>query len=61
MCDPISFNLSSGGFNVAKYLPYGPVRSVTPYLIRRADENSSIAGQAGIEIANLSKELKRRA
>jgi proline dehydrogenase len=60
MCDHISFNLAAAGYNVAKYVPYGPVRSVTPYLIRRADENSSVAGQAGKEIALLKKEIDRR-
>jgi len=61
MCDHISFTLSSRGYNVSKYVPYGPVKSVTPYLIRRADENSSVQGQAKKEMTLLSKEIKRRA
>lgn len=60
MCDHISNTLAGEGFNVAKYVPYGPVASVTPYLIRRADENSSVAGQAKVELALLKKEIKRR-
>lgn len=60
MCDHISNTLAVEGFNVAKYVPYGPVSTVTPYLIRRADENSSVAGQAKHEIKLLKKELKRR-
>ena len=60
MSDNISFNLAAHGYNVAKYVPYGPVKSVTPYLIRRADENSSVAGQAKREIAMLKEEIIRR-
>jgi proline dehydrogenase len=60
MCDHISFTLASQGYNVAKYVPYGPVKSVTPYLIRRADENSSVAGQAVKEMKLLRKEIRRR-
>lgn len=60
MSDHISFSLANAGFNVAKYVPYGPVKSVTPYLIRRADENSSVAGQAKHELALLRKEIRRR-
>jgi proline dehydrogenase len=60
MCDHISNILAAEGYNVAKYVPYGPVESVTPYLIRRADENSSVAGQARIELSLLKKELARR-
>jgi proline dehydrogenase len=60
MSDNISFNLAAKGYNVAKYVPYGPVKSVTPYLIRRADENSSVAGQAKREIAMLQEEVIRR-
>jgi len=60
MSDNISFNLADLGYNVAKYVPYGPVRSVLPYLGRRAQENSSIAGQMGRELSMLREELKRR-
>lgn len=60
MSDNISFNLAHQGFNVAKYLPYGPVKAVMPYLIRRAEENTSVAGQASRETDLLSREVKRR-
>lgn len=60
MSDHISFNLSHEGYNVAKYVPYGPIQSVMPYLGRRAVENSSIGGQIGRELQLLQKELKRR-
>lgn len=60
MSDHISFNLANAGFNVAKYLPYGPVKEVLPYLSRRAQENSSVKGQAGRELTLIKKELKRR-
>lgn len=60
MSDNISFNLGHSGYNVAKYLPYGPVRDVIPYLIRRAQENTSVAGQTGRELSLINKELKRR-
>ncbi|WNJ20193.1 proline dehydrogenase family protein [Pontibacter sp. G13] len=60
MSDHISFNLSHAKFNTAKYLPYGPVRSVMPYLMRRAEENSSIAGQSSRELDLLEREMKRR-
>jgi proline dehydrogenase len=60
MSDHISFNLSNAGYNVAKYVPYGPVRDVMPYLIRRAEENTSVAGQTGRELALISSEIKRR-
>lgn len=60
MSDNISFNLAHHGFNVAKYVPYGPVRAVLPYLFRRADENTAIAGQSGRELALLRKEVNRR-
>lgn len=61
MSDHISFNLSKKDFNVAKYVPYGPVSEVMPYLIRRADENTSIAGQTGRELRLIQEELDRRA
>lgn len=60
MSDNISFNLADSGYNVAKYLPYGPVRDVLPYLMRRAQENTSVAGQTGRELSLINKELKRR-
>lgn len=61
MSDNITFNLAHAGYNVSKYLPYGPVKEVMPYLIRRAQENTSIAGQMGRELALIRKEMKRRA
>lgn len=60
MSDHISFNLAAHGYNVAKYIPFGPVRDVMPYLIRRAEENTSVAGQTGRELALLTKEKNRR-
>ena len=60
MSDHISYNLSNGGYNVAKYVPYGPVREVIPYLIRRAQENTSAAGQTSRELSLIIKERKRR-
>ncbi|MBS1616666.1 MAG: proline dehydrogenase family protein [Bacteroidetes bacterium] len=60
MSDNISFNLAHEGFHIAKYLPYGPVKDVVPYLMRRAEENTSVAGQTGRELALIRKELKRR-
>lgn len=60
MSDNISFNLSKAGFLVSKYLPYGPVGDVIPYLMRRAQENTSVAGQTGRELSLIQKELKRR-
>ncbi len=61
MSDHISFNLAHHGYQVAKYVPYGPVKEVMPYLLRRADENTSVAGQTSRELNLLSKERKRRA
>ncbi|MEX0966354.1 MAG: proline dehydrogenase family protein [Bacteroidia bacterium] len=60
MCDHISFNLAQAGYNVAKYVPYGPVKAVVPYLIRRAEENSSVTGQSHRELQMLKLELERR-
>jgi proline dehydrogenase len=60
MSDHITFNLSRAGYNVAKYVPYGPVSSVMPYLIRRAQENTSVAGQSSRELQLIRKELRRR-
>ena len=61
MSEHISFNLSNNEYNVAKYMPYGPIKDVLPYLIRRAEENTSIAGQTGRELSLIIKEKKRRA
>lgn len=60
MSDNISFNLSNAGYNVTKYVPYAKVRDVLPYLIRRAEENTSVAGQTGRELKMLKTELDRR-
>lgn len=60
MSDHISYNLSNAEYNVAKYVPYGPVNEVLPYLLRRADENTSVAGQTSRELALIIKERKRR-
>lgn len=60
MSDNISFKLGSMGYNVAKYLPYGPIKEVMPYLIRRAEENTSVAGQTGRELSLIEKEMERR-
>jgi len=60
MSDNITFNLAKEGFNVSKYLPFGPIRDVIPYLMRRAQENSSVSGQTGRELSLIKKELKRR-
>lgn len=60
MSDNISFNLAAHGYNVAKYLPFGPVRDVMPYLIRRAEENTSVAGQTTRELNLLKAERQRR-
>jgi proline dehydrogenase len=60
MSDHISFNLAHHGYQVAKYVPYGPVKEVMPYLLRRADENTSVAGQTSRELNLLAKEIRRR-
>ena len=60
MSDHITFNLAQSGFNVSKYLPYGPVQKVMPYLIRRAEENSSVAIQSNRELQNIRRERQRR-
>ena len=60
MSDNISYNLAECNYNVSKYLPFGPVRDVMPYLIRRAEENTSVAGQTSRELSLLKKERKRR-
>ena len=60
MSDNISFNLAHEGYNVTKYVPYAKVKDVLPYLIRRAEENTSVAGQTGRELRMLEMEIKRR-
>ncbi len=60
MSDHISFNLAHHGYNVVKYVPYGPIETVMPYLFRRAEENTSIAGQSSRELELITKEMKRR-
>jgi proline dehydrogenase len=60
MSDNITFNLAKAGCSVSKYLPFGPIKDVIPYLMRRAQENSSVAGQTGRELALIEKEMQRR-
>ena len=60
MSDNISYNLAANHYNVAKYLPFGPVRDVMPYLIRRAEENTSVAGQTNRELELIKAERNRR-
>ena len=60
MSDHISFNLADQGYNVAKYIPFGPIKDVMPYLIRRAEENTSVAGQTSRELSLIKKEKQRR-
>ena len=60
MSDNITFNLSKQGCNVSKYLPFGPIKDVVPYLMRRAQENSSVSGQTGRELSLIKRELVRR-
>ena len=60
MSDPITFNMAYDGFQVSKYLPFGPIRDVIPYLMRRAQENSSVSGQTGRELSLLNREIARR-
>jgi proline dehydrogenase len=60
MSDHITFNLAKAGFSVSKYLPFGPIKDVIPYLMRRAQENSSVSGQTGRELGLIKKEIKRR-
>ena len=60
MSDHISYNLSIKGYNVAKYVPYGPIREAMPYLIRRAKENTSVAGQTSRELTLIRSEIERR-
>lgn len=61
MGDHLSNTLAAAGYNVAKYVPYGPVRATLPYLFRRAEENTSVAGQSGRELQLIEQELTRRA
>ena len=60
MSDNLTYNLADAGYNTAKYLPYGPVAAVMPYLLRRADENTAIAGQSSREFLLIQKEIRRR-
>lgn len=60
MSDNITFNLARSGCSVSKYLPFGPIKDVIPYLMRRAQENSSVSGQTGRELGLIKKEMKRR-
>ncbi|AOW10091.1 proline dehydrogenase family protein [Flavobacterium gilvum] len=60
MSDNISYNLANSGYNIAKYLPFGPVKDVMPYLIRRAEENTSVAGQTSRELSMIKAERSRR-
>jgi len=60
MSDNISYNLAASGYNIAKYLPFGPVKDVMPYLIRRAEENTSVAGQTSRELSMIKAERSRR-
>lgn len=60
MSDHLSYNLANAKYNVAKYLPFGPVKKTVPYLIRRAQENTSVKGQSGRELTLISQEMKRR-
>ena len=60
MSDHITFNLAKAGCSVSKYLPFGPIEDVVPYLMRRAEENSSLSGQTGKELALINRELSRR-
>ena len=60
MSDHLTFNLADEGYSVSKYLPFGPLEEVIPYLMRRAQENSSLSGQTGRELELLEKEFTRR-
>jgi len=60
MSDNLTYNLANAGYNTAKYVPYGPVASVMPYLLRRADENTAISGQSSREFLLIQKEIARR-
>ncbi len=60
MSDHITYNLAEQGYNVAKYVPYGAVKTMMPYLFRRAEENSSVKGQTNRELKMIRTEIKRR-
>jgi proline dehydrogenase len=60
MSDNLTYNLSKAGFNISKYVPYGEVKEVIPYLIRRAKENSSVNGEMGRELGFITQEINRR-
>jgi len=60
MSDNITYALSGAGFNVCKYIPYAPVKEVLPYLLRRAEENTSMAGQTSRELGLIKEEMNRR-
>jgi proline dehydrogenase len=60
MGDHITFNMATHGYNVSKYLPFGPIKEVIPYLMRRAEENSSVNGQTNKELVMIKAELARR-
>jgi proline dehydrogenase len=60
MSDNITFNLAKAGCSVSKYLPFGPINDVIPYLMRRAQENTSVKGQTGRELSLIKKEMRRR-
>jgi proline dehydrogenase len=60
MSDNISFNLAKAGYSVSKYLPFGPIKDVIPYLMRRAQENRSVSGNSGKELNLIKKEMERR-
>jgi proline dehydrogenase len=60
MSDNITYNMGNEGIKMAKYLPFGPIKEVIPYLIRRSQENTSMEGQSSREFTLLSKEVKRR-
>ena len=60
MSDNITFNLAKAGCSVSKYLPFGPIKDVIPYLMRRAQENTSMGGQTGRELGLIKREIERR-
>ena len=60
MSDNITFNLAQAGYNVAKYVPYAPLKEVVPYLIRRAQENTAVTDEMSRELKLISSEIKRR-